>query len=266
MSLKKIDYALKNLKDWEEKLRCPLCQNEVESFGNSLVCLKDHQFDLSKQGSLVLQKDLKEEKLYTRELFLARRKLMQAGFFNPVNKVLNSFIEENDYLVDMGSGEGTHDSYLKSKHILGIDLAKEGIKLATDFNHQGLLNIVADLSRMPLKDESVDCVLNILSPSNEAEMNRVLKNNGTVIKVLPRKNYLKELRMAAGLELYKELEVDFKILKVEERIPLSYNFQLDEELSDALIAMTPLSKHKVIDTYLESISVDLEVLILRKVV
>ena len=35
---------------------------------------------------------------------------------------------------------------------------------------------------MPLENKSVDVILNILSPSNEKEMNRILKQDGIIIK------------------------------------------------------------------------------------
>lgn len=46
---------------------------------------------------------------------------------------------------------------------------------------------MADLNNIPLKDESIDIILNILSPSNESEMSRLLKKDGIIIKVTPKK-------------------------------------------------------------------------------
>src|SRR5690606_40580058 len=54
--------------------------------------------------------------------------------------------------------------------------------------------IVADLANLPIATTSIDYILNILSPSNYAEFDRLLKKEGKLIKVIPNSDYLKELR------------------------------------------------------------------------
>ncbi len=53
---------------------------------------------------------------------------------------------------------------------------------------------VADLAAAPFRNRSFDAILNILSPSNYAEFERLLSDDGIVLKVIPRSGHLKELR------------------------------------------------------------------------
>src|SRR5699024_9503595 len=54
--------------------------------------------------------------------------------------------------------------------------------------------LVGDLANTPIGDGSCQVILNIFSPANYMEFKRVLAPNGLVVKVVPRANYLKELR------------------------------------------------------------------------
>lgn len=55
---------------------------------------------------------------------------------------------------------------------------------------------VADLTNLPFAPASFDTILNLFSPSNYQEFDRILKPGGQVIKVVPAASYLKELRQA----------------------------------------------------------------------
>src|SRR5699024_1896748 len=99
-------------------------------------------------------------------------------------------------------GEGSHLSSICDTVSLdlevpvtgvGIDISKEGI-LAAAKNYSNKVWLVADLAKMPFQEEQFDIILNILSPSNYVEFNRLLKDDGLVIKIVPQTNYLKELR------------------------------------------------------------------------
>ena len=72
---------------------------------------------------------------------------------------------------------------------IGIDLAKEGIAAASKA-YPGIIWSVADLAAMPFADAQIDAILNILSPANYAEFNRLLKPGGIVVKVVPESGYL----------------------------------------------------------------------------
>src|SRR5699024_10863755 len=110
--------------------------------------------------------------------------------------------KSNFSIVDMGAGEGSHLYHISNKLQsnfdktvvgIGLDISKEGILEAAK-NYENNIWIVADLAKTPMIDRTVDVMLNILSPSNYEEFNRLLKDDGIMIKIVPREGYLKELR------------------------------------------------------------------------
>lgn len=239
-----------------ELFRCPICSLPVDLMDDArIVCEENHSFDLSKQGYVNLAPQAHATK-YDRALFEARKTIMTSGFFEPVLKRLIEFIEVNTNalptlrLLDAGSGEGSHLSYvttnLKGEVAgVGIDLAKEGV-LAAAKDYPGNSWVVADLANCPFQSQSFDILLNILSPANYKEFTRLLKEDGLLIKIVPEKDYLKQLRMIFYEDVEKEKEgnpVDsvsahFKHVKKER---ITYDFPLDTELLKNLIRMTPLT-------------------------
>ncbi len=54
---------------------------------------------------------------------------------------------------------------------------------------------------MPMQDHSVDIILNVFTPANYAEFQRILKPNGALVKVVPAPGHMYELRQLAGCNL-----------------------------------------------------------------
>lgn len=81
------------------------------------------------------------------------------------------------------------------KEVIGIDISKQGIQFASK-NDEATMWLAGDIAHLPLKDNSVDIILNILSPANYEEFGCVLKSDGLVIKTVPGKEYLIEIRKA----------------------------------------------------------------------
>ncbi|WP_230200134.1 methyltransferase domain-containing protein [Bacillus niameyensis] len=142
--------------------------------------------------------------------FEARRKIItESAFFEPLShsiaKVIYNHVaktNETIFMLDMGCGEGSHlsniceivsSNYYDSVVGVGIDISKEGITEASK-NYTERIWTVADLANTPFKNQQFDVILNILSPSNYSEFNRLLKADGVVIKIVPQSDYLKELR------------------------------------------------------------------------
>ena len=63
--------------------------------------------------------------------------------------------------------------------------------------------MIANLSNLPFRDNSVSCILNILTPANYTEFFRVLGKDGYLIKVIPNAEYLKEIRSITAAKEYK---------------------------------------------------------------
>lgn len=250
-------------------LQCPHCGSELVLDDNSLICNNNHRFDIHKKGygSLIKTHKLKVDKVYTADLFNARRRFIEAGFYNKVYDVIRPYMKDDSIWLDMGSGEGTHGAMLIencSAAMIGVDLAKDAIALATSYLPQDYIPLVGDLAHLPLQDHSCDGILNFLSPSNELEMGRVLKQDGLIIKVVPLQNYLKELRIALAMDEFEPTDYQFKQFEIVDSFDIETNRALTENETHDLFAMTPLSQHRSNTIILNSISIHLRVLVLRR--
>lgn len=276
VNLKKIEYAKLLFNKIDSLMLCPFCNNELSLNNNSLVCSNNHNFDISRKGTTVLYKTskLKNDRIYTQDLFLNRRNFINLGFYDELHCEIARIVNKYDpqIILDMGSGDGTHD-FIISKKIknyslfIGIDLAKDGVDLANDYINQNLLNIVGDLNNVPLKSKSIDMILNILSPSNETEMNRLLKNDGIIIKVTPKQEYLKELRESSNIKEYENenviaqnIEDKYTIIEKKEIIK---TFTLNEQALNYLVKMTPMMNNIIEIPNINSITIALNIYVLR---
>jgi len=158
----------------------------------------------------------RNEKFYDSILFDNRTKFIDGNFYNSLHEIISTIINKKNnakYIVDMGCGDGTHDNKIldlltdKDTYLFGVDISKEGIVYSSNYVDKKIIPIVADLNDLPFVDNSIDVILNILSPSNENEMRRILKEDGIIIKVTPKKEYLKELRTILQIKEYENEEI-----------------------------------------------------------
>ena len=286
MAVSKKMMAAEVLEANEGLFHCPICVADMTLRDKSqFVCRAGHTFDLAKQGYVNLAPQAHTTK-YDKELFAARSHVMASEFFGPVVDFIAKAIQErlgdkNKLTVlDAGCGEGTHLmnvlGTLDGEPIgVGIDLAKEGIVAAAKA-YPGTIWTVADLANCPFHDARFDVILNILSPANYAEFNRLLRSGGWIVKVVPEKRYLQELR-----EIFydgkKATEETDPVGRFSEQLSdvhvehITYPFGLDRELLASLIRMTPLTwgadEEKVAEAWqsgLSSVTIDYKVLIGQK--
>jgi 23S rRNA (guanine745-N1)-methyltransferase len=282
------------LRNFESIFKCPICDSPMKVFElKSLICSDNHTFDFTKQGYINLTTYPVKTK-YSKALFEARRKFIaEDGFFEPLSQAIAEIINKHTAvkkgtisLIDIGCGEGSHlsnicdivsSNYKKTVTGVGIDLSKEGVLVAAKSYTQKIW-AVADLSNTPFKDMQFDVILNILSPSNYKEFNRLLKADGFVVKVVPLSGYLKELREVifdepkkqsySNVDTVERFNENFQLV---DRSRLCYTVTLDNPSIQSLVQMTPLSwaaTDKQVKSFLEGdsvqITVDLEILIGKK--
>ncbi|HWO95459.1 MAG TPA: methyltransferase domain-containing protein [Bacillus sp. (in: firmicutes)] len=272
----------------ESAFKCPLCKSSMRVVDfKSLICSKKHTFDFTKQGYLNLMPHPSNSH-YTKELFEARHKIiMKSNLYTSMHETMMNVIKEYmdisiyPFMVaDLGCGEGSHLQKIldecKSRTMIGVglDISKEGIVMASK-RYENLVWLVGDLAKSPLEDQSFHVILNILSPSNYKEFKRILVPDGLVIKVVPRPNYLKELREVLfnsnEKKVYKNDETvslfkkHFYLMDV---FNLSYTKKLNRMELHHLVRMTPLawsSDKARIDAYINQdsaeITVDLDILV-----
>ena len=256
--------SAKRVRRFESIFSCPVCDSSmtVQEY-QRLTCLNNHSFDIAKQGYLNLVTHAVATK-YTKALFESRQRLMhEAGFFRPVTDRMIEMInqsfgqtEEPILILDSGSGEGSHLAYIRQSlkndfgiktDGVGIDISKEAITVAAKY-YSELLWTVADLAKTPFKDQQFDLILNLLSPSNYTEFDRLLKPNGVVIKVVPGSNYLKELRERVfggsakqNYSNHETVNLFKRHYQFVETMPVYETVKLDQSALQWLVEMTPLT-------------------------
>ncbi|MCD5001892.1 methyltransferase domain-containing protein [Enterococcus saccharolyticus] len=279
--LKKIDRSALFLQENPALFQCPLCHEPMETVEKSVRCSKNHRFDLSKKGTLYfLDKQIKTD--YDNEMFAHRGAMIKSGMYQPLVELLAPYCT-NEQILDVGCGEGSFLTALAEQTSIttgvGFDLSKEGIYLATN-QPENLFWCVADLTNLPFQEQSFSTILNIFSPSNYHEFDRILKPGGQVIKVVPRSGYLKELRAAfypnnPEKQVYSNEQVLAKFQEFypeAERQQVTYVFDIPEENRLSLLEMSPLEwgvsperKARLRENPLSQITIDLDILIGRKI-
>lgn len=228
--------------------RCPLCREPLLVQGQSLVCANRHTFDIARQGyvNLLLKKP---ENLYEdKALFAARRMVYEAGFFDGVIHALRAECLPGT-LLDTGCGEGTLLHRLsEGRTAIGLDIARPAIAMAAG-SYKGPHFCVGDLCNIPLADQAVDILVNVLTPANYTEFVRVLRPGARLLKVIPGKDHLREVRTVVGKAPYAhsadEATAAFaRHFAVLQAVEIRYAFPCDEALAAQVFAMTPLTAHE----------------------
>ena len=248
--LKKIDFARNFLETHQEQFLCPVCKQPFQLQEYSLICAQNHRFDLSKKGTLYfLSHSIQTE--YNKKMLLHRGRLIQSGMYQPLLEKIIAAMDLTGSTLDVGCGEGSFLAELSQLGLAGskygFDISKEGIYLASNQPIEAFWS-VADLTNLPFANQSMNTILNIFSPSHYQEFQRVLKQDGTVIKVIPEADYLKELRAAFYPEdktkqTYSNEKVLAKFSKEmavlsDERVTFTYAIPKEYRLD--LLEMSPL--------------------------
>lgn len=287
--LSKREKSTRLMKQIEGNLACPICQSTVRVNATQLICEKKHAFDIAKQGYVNLLTHATKTN-YDKDLFLSRNKLITGSdFFTPLHQQLSELImkyigSRHISILDAGAGEGSHLHIIHNRLkenltgemvSVGIDIAKEGILNAAK-HYENPIWFVADIANTPFKEKSFHVVLNILSPANYDEFTRVLKHDGMIIKVVPQKNYLKQLREFNddGRDNNRDyineriVHLFYDHFNNVEQTQLQYDVVLNEENLHMLLQMTPLtwnwSQEKINQfkkSEVRSITVDFDILI-----
>lgn len=273
--LSKRESSISYMKENEKLFQCPICKTnmQVQENGN-ITCEQKHSFDIAKQGYVnFMTKAI--HSMYSKELFQSRYEIIQSGLYNPVHEKIANLIDSGvQSILDTGCGEGTHLAKICEKlHpqvvSLGIDISKEGIFTAAK-HYERHIWCVGDLANSPFQAQSIDYILNFLSPANYNEFKRILKPNGKVIKVVPQASYLQQLRELAFAKSEKEqysneqtvslFKDQFSNVHIER---VTYNQPLEHHLLPKLLEMTPLGWHieNNEDIAINEITIDLDILI-----
>ncbi|MDH6603580.1 23S rRNA (guanine745-N1)-methyltransferase [Bacilli bacterium PM5-9] len=241
----------KKIKKFEnaKSLKCIKCQEKLTYHNGVLKCQNNHSYDIAAKGYVNFVLNAKENNVYNKVFFENRSEINNQGFYK---YVLNGIIEclklidkSELILADLGCGEGYYALELSNNtnyQIYALDYAKDAIINASKSSNIPYW-IVGDIANVPLLDNSIDVVLNIFSPANYLEFNRILKTDGYLIKVVPRQEHFKEIRKYSNSKEYSNEKIiehfknNFEIIHTKEIINI---FKVNEKQVTNLINMTPL--------------------------
>lgn len=239
---------------------CPICQNPLIQHQPSkgYYCNNKHHFDMAKEGYLNLlpvQHKKTKEPGDSRAMMRSRRNFLEAGFYQPMAQALTEMIDEHQptdstmHVLDMGCGEGYYSRQIEqlSKHsenldLHGIDIAKNAIFAAAKKQPNARF-IVASNKRLPYSDHYFDLIFRVYAPSNDAEINRILKPGGLLLTVTPGPRHLWQLKEFIYKEVKEHpIEVDLPAgFKSLDSRRVSHTIKPVQEQRMALLQMTPFA-------------------------
>ena len=259
---------------------CPICQENLTLVESSLKCNNRHSFDLAKFGYVNLAPQIKQSANYDKENFQNRQQILEAGFYQTILEAISNLLSNSESaktVLDIGCGEGFYSRKLQENHsdktFYAFDISKDSIQIAAKSEPNWAVNwFVGDLARLPIKDASMDILLDIFSPANYGEFRRVLSKDGILIKVIPTENHLKEIRQMVQDQLTNKdysnqniknhFQEHFTILSNQ---TASLTKTITAEQLQALLSMTPLLFHidqsKIDWSQLTEITIEAEILV-----
>ena len=259
---------------------CPICQKNLTLVETSLKCSNRHSFDLAKFGYVNLAPQIKQSANYDKENFQNRQQILEAGFYQAILEGVSDLLETNPSaktVLDIGCGEGFYSRKLQESHsdktFYAFDISKDSVQIAAKSEPNWAVNwFVGDLARLPIKDASMDILLDIFSPANYGEFQRVLSKDGILIKVIPTKNHLKEIRHIVQDQLtnkdYSNQDIKDHFQEhfiIQSRQIASLTKPITAEQRQALLSMTPLLFHvdqtKIDWSQLTEITIEAEILV-----
>lgn len=219
---------------------CPVCKNRLSKLDKTYKCPNNHSFDISKQGYINLNMHNSQSTGDNNEMINARRDFLNKGYYSFLLDEVNKLLNENDSLVDLACGEGYYTSRFICKDKIGIDLSKQGLKIASK-NDSNTIYLLNSIFHNPLEDKCADKVITIFAPIAKDEIVRILKDDGKFILVKPDEKHLYELKQSIYDNPYLNEIENIKIsgLNLEKEIKISNHALLNKEDIHNLFMMTP---------------------------
>ncbi|HES9553675.1 TPA: methyltransferase domain-containing protein [Streptococcus pneumoniae] len=259
---------------------CPICQENLTLLETNFKCCNRHSFDLAKFGYVNLAPQIRQSANYDKENFQNRQQILEAGFYQAILDAVSDLLASSKTtttILDIGCGEGFYSRKLQESHsektFYAFDISKDSVQIAAKSEPNWAVNwFVGDLARLPIKDASMDILLDIFSPANYGEFRRVLSKDGILIKVIPTENHLKEIRQRvqdqlsnkeySNQDIKEHFQEHFTILSSQ---TASLTKTITAEQLQALLSMTPLLFHvdqsKIDWSQLTEITIEAEILV-----
>ncbi|MCQ1956601.1 methyltransferase domain-containing protein [Arthrobacter sp. zg-Y826] len=191
-------------------LVCPVCGGSLEPDPDfrSLSCPAGHRYDAAKQGYFnLLTGGGTKFQADTAAMVQARTDFLAAGHYQPMAaelaRLVSAAAPRAGAVLDAGAGTGYYLGEvlrpLPGAEAVALDISKYALRRAARAL-PGTYALVWDVwRRLPLRDASVDVVLNVFAPRNPPEFHRVLAPGGILAVVTPRPEHLQEIRAGAAM-------------------------------------------------------------------
>lgn len=254
---------------------CPICKTGFTLKEHSVTCHNLHSFDIASKGYINFLSKPRNLNGYEKESFEARQIIMDAGLYEHVLDAINKQVKKYSpkTVIDIGCGSGYFlknvNMDVKAK-LMGLDFSKDAIRMASA-GINDLLLMVADIAKIPVADGAIDMILNIYTPSNYPEFNRILSSEGIILKAVPTEKHMNELRTLLGKDLKNRSysnegvkELFIKNTKGAESFITEKTFKINRETARRILEMTPMmfdrNKTEELTDKLERITVSAEIL------
>lgn len=229
--------------------QCPVCKKPLQRQERQYRCKSGHSFDIARSGYVNLLLDNGQGRHGDdKKMVAARSAFLEKGFYRPLcDKTVELCIQyaaEGGELADCGCGECYYTAAVAQRvpmRVYGIDISKAA--LAAGARRSCALTLaVASSKALPFADAGLDIVLNLFSPLQAEEFYRVLKPGGILIRAVPLKEHLIQLKQCIYEKPYENKIEDRQIsgFSIQQEHELRYSFTLcsQEEVME-LFQMTP---------------------------
>ncbi len=234
-------------------LICPHCGGELRENGGSLICSRGHTMNIARQGYVsLLGRDAGTHTADSAEMVAARERFLAAGHFQPI---VDALVEEagqadaEGAVVDLGCGTGFYLAVvlgaLPDAIGIGVDNSKFAARRAAKA-HERASAVVADIwDGLPIEDGAAGLIINVFSPRNGEEIERILAPGGRLVVVTPQAGHLVELIerfQMISVDPDKEERLERSLGSLSERAEtreLEWTMKLDPDQVRNLVKMGP---------------------------
>lgn len=225
-------------------LICPLCKTKLLEEPKRFCCMQGHAYDKAKSGYVNLLIGSSSKSHGDDEaMVLSRHRFLSQGHYDPLKNALIRILSELKIqsLVDLGCGEGYYTNAIQQEthlDLIGIDLSKSALKLASKAN-PNVVYALANITKAPIADHSVQGVLSVFSPIDLNETRRLASQVLVLVRPLPKHlNQLKAVLYDNVIDnpMPDTLLPQMNCILSEEMV---FEMTLDQAALTDLLAMTP---------------------------
>ena len=232
-----------------DKWLCPVCGGILTPDGGSYRCDEGHCYDIAKSGYVNLIRSNKSLHGDDRDMIRARNRFLDCGYYAPLRDALCEVLRETlagteaPVCLDAGCGECYYTAAMHNAvggEMLGIDLSRDALIIG-EKRRAELELAVASVNALPLGDGVTDAVISVFAPLCADEVHRVLRQDGSLIRVIPLARHLwgmKEVLYEHPYENAEERDAPEGFLSLGMR-RVEYTAEIDGEHIGDLFSMTP---------------------------